>query len=91
MTFDDAVNTTIPVGPLEDNLYTVANAVHEMRARGETALYDAIKTAIEMTDMVDGEENAIRAVVVLTDGWANHGQVELDDLVNLLEEFSKYF
>ena len=48
-----------------------------MRARGETALYDAIKKGIEMTD-----------------GRANEGLTQLDDLIRMeanektIEEFS---
>ena len=54
-----------------------------MRARGSTALYDAIKEGIEMTDQAEGPEEAIRAVVVLTDGRANRGQVKLHDLIQM--------
>ena len=54
-----------------------------MRARGETALYDAIKRGIEMTDAAKGEEDAIRAVVVLTDGRANRCHTRLDDLIRM--------
>ena len=60
LTFDDTINTTIPIRPLMDNRFAMADAVHEMRARGETALYDAIKVSIEMTAAAEGEENAIR-------------------------------
>ena len=83
MTFGDAINTTIPVGPLMDNRFTLADAVHEARAGGATALYDAIKTDIEMSASAEGAENAIRAVVVLTDGQADRGQTRLDDLVEM--------
>ena len=46
-----------------------------MRAAGGPALYDAIKTGINMTDAAPGEENAIRKVAVLTDCQANRGQL----------------
>ncbi len=36
-----------------------------------------------MSAAAEGPENAIRAVVVLTDGQANRGQTHLDDLVVL--------
>jgi Ca-activated chloride channel family protein len=86
VTFDDSINITIPVGPLMDNRFAMADAVHEMRARGETALYDAIKVSVEMTAAAEGEENAIRAVVVLTDGRANRGQTRLDNLVEMMSK-----
>ena len=52
-----------------------------MRAVGETALYEAIKAGIEMTDAAHGEPDAIRGVVVLTDGQANRCETRLDDLI----------
>jgi Ca-activated chloride channel family protein len=87
VTFDDSTNTIIPVRPLQDNRFIIADAVHEMRARGETALYDAIKSGIEMTIAADGEDNAIRAVVVLTDGQANKGSTKLDDIIQMGSRF----
>ena len=73
VTFSDGVSTRITVAPLAQNRFTMADTVHEVRAWGETALYDAIRAGIEMTDAAEGEEAAIRAVVVLTDGRANRG------------------
>ena len=71
------------MAPLDGNGYLINEAVHKMRARGETALYDAIKRGIEMTDAAEGDENAIRAVVVLTDGRANRCQTRLDELIQM--------
>ena len=82
VTFDDAINTRVPVAPLAESRFEIAEAAEKMRARGETALYDAIKAAIEMTDAAaPGDRDAIRGVVVLTDGLANRGAVRLDDLI----------
>ena len=83
VTFDDVINTTIPVGPLATNRFAVADAAHQMQARGATALYDAIRAGIELTDAAHGDADAIRAVVVLTDGRANSGQTQLDDLISM--------
>ena len=83
LTFANAVNTTIPVGPLAENRFAIADAAHEMRAGGETTLYDAIKRGVEMTDAAAGSPDAIRAVVVLTDGRANQGQTRLDNLIKM--------
>jgi len=83
ITFSDEINSLIPVAPLSDNQFLISEEIHEMRERGETALYDAIKKGIEMTDAVEGEEDAIRAVVVLTDGVANKGLTQLDDLIEM--------
>ena len=37
LTFNDTVKTPIPVAPLDGNGYLINEAVHKMRARGETA------------------------------------------------------
>jgi Ca-activated chloride channel family protein len=82
--FDEAVHTRVPVAPLAENKFDLGNRIHAMKAGGETALYDAIKEAVEMTDAAEGPGDAIRAVVVLTDGKANRGVTHLDDVVTLM-------
>src|SRR5262249_16787979 len=57
--------------------------VDGLRAGGATALYDAIKTGVEMSDAAAAPPGTIRAVVVLTDGMANAGQTRLDDLIRM--------
>ncbi len=83
VTFSDAVNTTVPIAPLPENRYEIAAAIDGIRARGETALNDAIKIAIEMTDAAQGPEDAIRGIVVLTDGRANRCQTGLDEIIEM--------
>ena len=84
LSFDDTVNTRIPVAPLEVNRFVIAGAVQKLRAGGQTALYDAIKAGVEMTDSVEGDADAIRAVVVLTDGQANQGKTKVDELIHMI-------
>jgi len=50
VTFDDAINTTIPIGPLAENRFAMADAVHDMQSGGQTALYDAIVAGIRSLD-----------------------------------------
>ena len=83
VTFGDTINSRVAVAPLAQNRFAIAEAVLRVEAEGQTALYDAIKEAIEMTDAADGLADAIRAVVVLTDGQANKGQIRLDNLIQL--------
>ena len=45
-----------------------------MSTNGNTALYDAIKAGIEMTDSAASGEEDICTLVVLTDGQANVGK-----------------
>ena len=81
VTFSDAVDVRIPVAPLETSRLKVADTIKETRAEGESALYDSIADAIEMTDKAHGAADAIRAVVVLTDGKATGGLKRLHDLI----------
>ena len=83
VTFSDAVTTRTPVAPLAENRFGIADAAREMRAGGSTALYSAIRTGIEMTDAAPGSPDAIRGVVVLTDGRANKDQ-RLDALIRMM-------
>ncbi|MBT3271930.1 MAG: VWA domain-containing protein [Spirochaetales bacterium] len=82
--FGDTISVRIPVRPLAQNRFDIAEAVCEMRAGGQTALYDAVSAGIRMTDNASGNENAIRGVVVLTDGQANVGSVRLDEIVRMM-------
>ena len=82
--FDDTTHSRVAVGPLAQNRFAIADAADDLRAKGSTALYDAIKAAIGMTDAAGGDPNAIRAVVVLTDGRANRGETRLDDLIDMM-------
>ncbi len=87
LSFGNTVHTqsSIPVAPLADVGPAIVEAVEVIRARGETALYDAVKRGIEMTDAAEGDPDAIRGVVVLTDGLANRGATRLDDLIKMFD------
>ena len=86
VTFGDKVNTRISIRPLAENRFTIAESAKNMRARGQTALYDAIKEGIEMTDAAKGSSDAIRGIVVLTDGRANQGDTYLHNIVNAMTD-----
>ena len=81
--FGNAINTQVAVAPLAQNRFAIAEAALQVNAEGQTALYDAIKAGILMTDAAPGPADAIRGVVVLTDGKANRGQTWLDDLIRM--------
>ena len=84
LTFSENINTQVQVAPLTTNRYAIATAVEKLKAQGATGLYDAIKTGIDMSDSASGDDNAIRAVVVLTDGQANRGETTLDKLISMM-------
>jgi Ca-activated chloride channel family protein len=83
VSFSNVVGERIPIRPLTANKFVIANEVERLRAGGGTALYDAIAAAISLTDTAVGPPDAIRAVVVLTDGRANDGRMKLDGLIHM--------
>jgi Ca-activated chloride channel family protein len=84
LSFNTEVTGRIPLSSLPANRFMIANAFQGLKAQGSTALYDAIRMAVKMTDAATGEEDAIRAVIVLTDGQANKGQTKLHELIRLM-------
>jgi Ca-activated chloride channel homolog len=84
LTFSDTVSNQVPVAPLTLNRYIIADIVQRMTVQSSTALYDAIKSGIQMTDSAEGDSDAIRAVVVLTDGQANQGVTRMDSIVRMM-------
>ncbi len=83
ITFASEVGTPSATAPLSENKGALGDVVFGMEAIGQTALYAAIKVGIEVTDRVEGPIEAIRAVVVITDGQANRGDTELDDIIQM--------
>ena len=90
ISFDDEVNTRVPPAPLVDenggsfHKFTIRDAVLAVRPGGQTALYDAIEAGIELTDAAEGAPDAIRAIVVLTDGQANKGDLMIHDIIQMM-------
>jgi hypothetical protein len=83
LTFSDAVSNQVPVAPLAENRFKIVDAIQNTKVQYPTALYDGIKAGIQMSDTAEGVPEAIRAVVVLTDGHASQGQTKLDDLIRM--------
>jgi hypothetical protein len=83
ISFNSQIVDTAPVAPLAQNRQLLSRKVGQMSANLSTALYDAIKAGIEMTDSAAGGEEDICTVVVLTDGQANAGETRLDDLIKM--------
>ncbi|MEE8046048.1 MAG: VWA domain-containing protein, partial [Dehalococcoidia bacterium] len=83
LSFHDKVTAGVPIAPLSENRFQIATAVDNLRAGGQTALYEAIKVAVEAVDRAEGDPDAIRGVVVLTDGQANKGNIRLDNIVSM--------
>jgi uncharacterized protein YegL len=85
VTFADSVHEAdlVPVAPLLDNRFRIAEIIERARANGGTALYDAIRRGIELLERAHAQGHAIRGVVLLTDGMRTAGRVKLSDIVRL--------
>jgi hypothetical protein len=85
VTFSDAVHAAdlVPVAPLLDNRFRIAEIIDRARANGGTALYDAVKRGIELLETSQVRGSAIRGIVLLTDGMRTAGQIKLSDIVRL--------
>ena len=73
LTFSDRATQRVGMAPLASNKFAISGSVESLNASGGTALYDAIRGGIELSDRAAGAADAIRAVVVLTDGKATAG------------------
>ncbi len=78
------VENVVPVGPVTPTKFAIADAVNRMTVGGDSGLYDAIMTGITMSDAAAAGPDAIRAVVVLSDGRTNGGKAWLDDIVRMV-------
>jgi hypothetical protein len=81
ISFSDGIEDMVQVAPLALNRALLVKKVAGMSPRGSTALFDAIKKGIEMTDSAGSGDGDIGTLVVLTDGQANVGNTRLDDLL----------
>jgi hypothetical protein len=86
--FSSTVEDGIAPAPLRTIGPTIAASVDELHAQGNTALYDAVRHGIELTDGAQGDEGATRAVVVLSDGEATAGS-RLDELIRMIDTHSE--
>lgn len=82
--FSSRVNNIEPLAPLGENRARLQAEIDGLRARGNTALLDAVRAAyVRLRQLNDVER--INAIVVMTDGRENASDISLDELVKLIE------
>ncbi|MBI4498653.1 MAG: VWA domain-containing protein [Chloroflexi bacterium] len=82
--FSSGAEVRVPIGPLSQTRFAIAEAIDGLRAGGETALYEAVKVGVDLVEGYQGVPGeAIRGVVVLTDGQANAGSVGLSQVIRV--------
>lgn len=82
VTYSSGVHSRIEPSPIAERRYDVVEAVGKDTGRG-SAMYEAIRAAVEMTDAAQAEADAIRGVVLLAGGRASIG-APLHDVVQLV-------
>ena len=84
-TFSDVVEERVPLGNAEAVSDQMHSHIRSLRADGGTELYMALRDVVTEMDK-QGEENRIRAVVVLSDGADTGDQgVTLQDAIRAIE------
>lgn len=68
MTFSTQVDIVVPIDNVESNRRNLEQAINNLQAGGDTALYDAVIETINMTNEQSEDGDRIRAVVLLSDG-----------------------
>ena len=81
--FNNRAMPLVPIAPIGDNKFKIAGQVRQLRASGETALFDALEEAIRAVDQAPGDPDTIRGVVLLSDGQATTGARSMHDLVSM--------
>lgn len=87
ITFDSSARVATPLAPLTDNRIQLQTAISDMRARGKTAVFDALELArAELEALPPTEDDRITAIVLLSDGADNSSAIDLDGLSANFEE-----
>jgi Ca-activated chloride channel family protein len=74
VTFSDSIHERVETGLKRETRYAIDDAVERAKPMGGTHLYSALLEGIRMADSAPADPDAVRGVVVLTDGKANGGQ-----------------
>lgn len=88
VTFAGVIHERVAMGLKRDTRYAIDDAVERARPMGGTALYDAVLEGVRMADAAPADPDAVRGVVVLTDGKSNAGQ-PLHSVVRLMSTDEK--
>jgi Ca-activated chloride channel family protein len=85
ITFNSSPRVIVPLDNVESNAEELRNAITRLQADGDTALFEAIVQSVD--NMSGGEDDRIRAIVVLSDGEDTVGGRTLQETVDrILEE-----
>lgn len=81
ITFDSTARVVAPMTPLAENRSALQGEIADMRARGKTAVFDALELARrELEALPPTDDERIRAIVLLSDGADNSSGASLESL-----------
>ena len=86
VTFSDKVDQELAPAPISQNRFDLVEMIDRMEASGSTALYDAVRRGVVLSDATPAADGATRAVVVLSDGEKTSGELCLHDLVTMASD-----
>ena len=83
--FNTSTEMVLPIAGLESNRAQLASAIDGLEARGNTALYAALLTAIDELSKTS-DPSRIQAIVLLSDGQNTVENFRLNDVVSKIQE-----
>jgi Ca-activated chloride channel family protein len=87
ITFDSEARVATPLAPLSENRIALQTEIGSMRARGKTAVFDALELARrEMESLPRTEDDRISAIVLLSDGADNESSYTLEQVQSSFDE-----
>jgi Ca-activated chloride channel family protein len=87
ITFDSSARVVTPIAPLSENRSQLQGAIADMRARGKTAVFDALDLArTELAALPASGDERITAIVLLSDGADNSSLITLEELGGKFDE-----
>lgn len=78
--FNERVDEVVPLTSFEGGSVSIIEAVNDLQADGDTALYDAILEAIKIMEARGDGGDRIRSIVVLSDGQDTASLASLNDV-----------
>lgn len=70
------------VQPVTADRAALAGAIDSLRADGDTAFYDALATAVDVSNPLSGR----KAIIALTDGMDNHSRMSIPAVIEAIGE-----
>ena len=92
LTFNHNIENTVPLNTFEGGGTNIRREIDSLHADGDTALFQAIISAIELMRPVEGQaDDRIKAIVILSDGEdtaSDEYDVVLNDVVSTIKSAS---